>query len=81
VPLFSALGGVPPASLVLRFQDRLPTFAIRAEGGFSALSLLLFGIRRTSAFPWIGLSRRAWFSWWQRELEGWRGWVYKRLQE
>jgi hypothetical protein len=81
VPLFSALGGVPPASLELRFQDRLPTFAIRAEGGFSALSLLLFGIRRTSAFPWIGLSRRAWFSWWQRELEGWRGWVYKRLQE
>lgn len=75
-PLLSA----SRATLELRFQDRRPTLAIRAEGGFSALSCLFFGIRNASSFPWIGLGRRVWFSWWRHELKGWREWVYERLQ-
>jgi hypothetical protein len=76
-PLLSA----SRASLELRFQDRRPTFAIRAEGGFSALSFILFGIRNVSSFPWIGLGRRVWHGWWRHELEGWRKWAYRKIQE
>jgi hypothetical protein len=76
-PFFSAT----PATLELRFQDRRPTLAVRAEGGFSALSLLLFAFGRVMAFPWIGLGRRAWHGWRGHDLEGWRKWTYRKLQD
>jgi hypothetical protein len=67
-------------TLGFRFQDRRPSFGVRVEGGFSALSLLLFGAGAIATFPWIGLGRRAWHGWRHHRLTGWRAWTYRRLQ-
>jgi hypothetical protein len=66
--------------MYFRFQDRHPSLWVKAEGGFSALSVLGFGIRLLVAFPSIGLARRAIRSWRHHKLTGWRAWAYRRLQ-
>jgi hypothetical protein len=63
-----------------RFQDPAPTLRVRAEGGFSGLSLLLFGMGAVGGFPFFGLARRAWHGWRHREMQGWRAWTYRRIQ-
>jgi hypothetical protein len=63
-----------------RFQDREPSFSVRVSGGVSALSMLVFGGAMLATFPWIGLGRRAWRHWRHHRLEGWRAWVYGKLQ-
>lgn len=67
-------------ALDLRFQDRRPTLALSAEGGFSLLSLLCRGLFLVGSFPWIGLARRARVAWKEHELAGWRRWAYRKIQ-
>ena len=64
-----------------RFQDRRPSLDLRAEGAFSALSLLAFGGALVMTFPWIGLGRRAWYGWRNSTLTGWRAWTYAKIQK
>ncbi len=63
-----------------RFQDRAPTLRVRAEGGFSGLTLLLFCVNSVVTFPLIGIGRRAWLGWRRREMTGWRAFAYRRIQ-
>jgi hypothetical protein len=63
-----------------RFQDQAPSLHVRAEGGFSGLSLLWFGLGTLGTFPLIGLAGRAWHGWRHREMQGWRAWTYRRIQ-
>lgn len=63
-----------------RFQDRRPSLRLNVEGGFSALSLLFFGISVFGVFPFFGIGRRAWRGWRQQGLTGWRAWAYRRIQ-
>jgi hypothetical protein len=63
-----------------RFQDPAPSLRVRAEGGFSGLSLLWFGLGTLGTFPLFGLARRALHGWRHREMQGWRAWTYRRIQ-
>lgn len=76
----SPLLPLPETTFNGSFQDRLPTFRIRVEGGFSALSLLCFAAAAAGTFPYFGLGRRVWRSWRQPDLTGWRAWVHRRLR-
>jgi hypothetical protein len=67
------------AILGFRFQGRHPSFRVSVHGGFSALSLLCFGIGLVVTFPFVGLGRRAWHDWRHREPAGWRAWAYGKL--
>ncbi len=69
------------AALGFRFQDRHPSFKIRLDGGFSALTLAMFGVRLVLAFPAVRLGRRAWRHWRRPRLAGWRAKVYTHLRE
>lgn len=66
--------------LHFRFQDRHPTLWVRAEGGFSLLSVVVFGLRLLLSFPLIRFGRSAWKGWRQHRLTGWRAWVYRKMQ-
>lgn len=68
------------ARMHFRFQDRHPSFGIRARGGFSLLSFLWFLVLNLLTFPWIRLGRRAWMIWRDGTLEGWRAWTYRKIQ-
>lgn len=67
-------------TMEFRFQDRRPSLRVHAEGGFSALSLLLFVILSIVAFPVLRLGARAWRGWKEHALTGWRAFVYRRVQ-
>jgi hypothetical protein len=66
--------------LHFRFQDRHPTLWVKAEGGFSLLGVVGFGLRLLLSFPLIRFGRSAWKGWRQHRLTGWRAWVYHKLQ-
>ena len=79
-PLLPSLLPVGRTDVYFRFQDRHPSLWVRVQGGFSALSVVGFGVRLVVAFPFILLARRGLHSWRRHKLTGWRAWVYRKLQ-
>ena len=73
---------LPPerALMNFRFQDRQPSFGVRARGGFSLLAFLWFLAVNAFTFPWLRLGRRAWIIWRHGTLAGWRAWSYRKIQ-
>ncbi len=68
------------ARMHFRFEDRHPSFGIRARGGFSLLAFLWFLVVNVLTFPWLRLGRRAWWIWRHGTLAGWRAWTYRKIQ-
>lgn len=68
------------ASMAFRFQDRHPSFGARVTAAFSLFAVARFFARVVLTFPYVRLSRRAVQGWRGRRLEGWRAFVYRKIQ-
>ncbi len=77
---FSPLLPTSRAFMHFRFQDRQPSFGVRARGGFSLFAFLWFLALNVLTFPWIRLGQRAWMIWRHGTLAGWRAWTYRKIQ-
>lgn len=63
-----------------RFEDRHPSFGVRVTVAFSLFSVTRFLARVLLTFPYVRLSRRALYGWRHRRLDGWRAFVYRKIQ-
>lgn len=63
-----------------RFEDRHPSFGVRVTAAFSLFSVARFLARVLLTFPYVRLSRRALYGWRHRRLDGWRAFVYRKIQ-